>query len=170
MWSSHNYVLCVTGCILCVGIGYNTTSREQATDSTMHWKREIWRYVVCVGIAYRVAYLLLPLQDVGNGMIGWELHLAVKHHWLAQDCGDVHGILETAHHTYNTTRTYNNIVKTGLGVHVKWFKLKHNLFIKFKIINVVDFLCLEYLKLQKKNFFLISNILFLFFLTNLQNF
>lgn len=44
-------------------------------------------------IAYRFAHLLLPLQDIGNGMVTGELHMTVEHDALAEDGGDVNGIL-----------------------------------------------------------------------------
>lgn len=44
-------------------------------------------------ISYRVAYLLLPLQHVGNGMVPGEFDVAVEHDRLAEDGGDVDGIL-----------------------------------------------------------------------------
>lgn len=44
-------------------------------------------------IAYRFAHLLLPLQDVRNGMITGELDVTVEHNTLAKDGGNVNGIL-----------------------------------------------------------------------------
>lgn len=49
------------------------------------------------GGSYRVAYLLLPLQHVRNGVVPWKLHVAVEHDALTQYGGDVHRILEAIH-------------------------------------------------------------------------
>jgi hypothetical protein len=55
----------------------------------IRYVREKWTEFV----AYRVAYLLLPLQHVGHREIAGELHMAVEHNRLAQDGGDVDRIL-----------------------------------------------------------------------------
>ena len=67
--------------------------------------------------AYRSSYLLLPLEDVGNGMVLWEVHIAVEDHGLPKDGGNVLSILEgqrwnKVHHNL----TGSQIEVTGKGL------------------------------------------------------
>lgn len=44
-------------------------------------------------LAYRFAHLLLPLQDIGNGMIAWKFDVTIEDDTLAKNCCDVCCIL-----------------------------------------------------------------------------
>lgn len=76
-----------------------------------HGYREQRRYRP---ISYRVAYLLLPLENVGHWVLTGELYVTVEDNTLSEDSRDVHRVLLTESWNKEIVMVTSDIIYTNI--------------------------------------------------------
>lgn len=119
---------------------------RSAPSFLTHGYREQRRYRP---ISYRVAYLLLPLENVGHWVLTGELYVTVEDNALPEDSRDVHRVLLAE--SWNKNRSLvSNIIE--------YFKMKRTRILREKNKRLISFNNKYLYKFFHYNIIIINNV------------